>query len=203
MADAGIVLLAFLAGSIPFSNLVAGRTKGVDLRDTAYGTVSGSSLYRVAGFGPLAVAGILDMAKGAAAPLLAGGDRPTLAAIAGGIAVAGHNWSPFLRGAGGRGTAPALGALFVNAWPGAILVLGSLVAGKAFRQTGVGGFIGEVALAPVLALTHGATGAIAGGAVAAPMLVKRVVANSRPPDPGWRPYARRLLFDNDPGTPTP
>jgi glycerol-3-phosphate acyltransferase PlsY len=203
MVEVGILTLGFLAGGIPFSNLVARRTRGVDLRETGYGTVSGTSLYRVAGFPSLAVAGILDVAKGAVAPLLAGSDRPVLAACAGGLAVAGHNWSPFLRGVGGRGVAPALGALLVNAWPGAPLLLAGLVAGRACRQTGLGGFAAEIALAPVLAITHGAAGAVAGGAVAAPMLVKRVVGNSRPPELGWRPYARRLLFDRDPGTPTP
>ena len=140
---------AFLAGSIPFSNLAARRRAGVDLRDVGTGTVSGTSLYDVAGFGPLAAAGVCDVAKGAVGPLLAGRDRPVLAAVAGGLAVAGHNWSPFLRGAGGRGFAPSLGALGVNAWPGVPVMLGGLVAGKAARQTGLGGFVSQVALIPV------------------------------------------------------
>lgn len=202
MTDAGILVLAFVAGSIPFSNLVARVVKGVDLRDTPYGTVGGTSIYRVAGFWPLAVAGILDMTKGAIGPLLAGDDG-TLAALAGGAAVIGHNWSPFLGGKGGRGVAPALGALAVTAWPGMIVLLGSMVLGKAVRETGLGGFVGEVALTPVLAVTHGACGAVAGGAVAVPMLAKRVLANSRPSTPGLEPYVRRLLFDRDPDTPTP
>lgn len=203
MAELGILLLAFLAGSIPFSNLIARRVRGVDLRDTPYGTVSGTSVYRVAGFGALMVSGLCDVLKGALGPLLAGSDRPVLAAAAGGVAVIGHNWSPFLRGLGGRGVGPALGALAVNAWPGVFLLLGSLVVGKAFKQTGLGGFFGEVALTPVLAVTNGGSGALAGAAVAVPMLVKRTVGNSRPREPGWRPYARRLLLDRDPETPTP
>ena len=202
MLEVGLIALAFVCGAIPFSNLVARAVKGVDLRDTPYGTVSGTSIYRVAGFWPLAVSGLLDIGKGALVPLLAG-DRTTLAAVAGGVAVAGHNWSPFLGGKGGRGTAPALGALGVNAWPGVVLLLGSLVAGKAIRQTGFGGFVGEVALVPVLAVTNGGYGALAGAAVAVPMLAKRAVANSPPDEPGWRPYARRVLFDRDPSTPTP
>ena len=52
----------------------------VDLRDVGNGTVSGTSLYRVAGFGPLALAGIADIAKATIGPLLAGSDRPALAA---------------------------------------------------------------------------------------------------------------------------
>jgi glycerol-3-phosphate acyltransferase PlsY len=181
--------------------LIARAVKGVDLRDTPYGTVSGTSIYRVAGFWPLALSGILDMTKGALGPLLAG-DRWLLAALAGGLAVVGHNWSPFLGGMGGRGVAPALGALAVTAWPGVPLLLGSLVVGKAVRETGLGGFFGEVALVPVLAITNGAHGAVAGAVVAVPMLVKRMVANSRPIEPGAGPYVRRLLFDRDPSTPT-
>jgi acyl phosphate:glycerol-3-phosphate acyltransferase len=196
MLEAGVCLLAFLAGAIPFSNLVARRSRGVDLRQTGSGTVSGTSLYRVAGFRALAFAGICDVAKGALGPLLLL-DHPIAAAIAGGFAVAGHNWSPFLRGHGGRGIAPALGSLLVNAWPGAVVLLAFLVASRAFRQTGLGGFLGEVALTPVLVVTNGTSGAVAGGAIAAPMLVKRVIGNSRPRQPRGRAYVRRLLFDHD------
>jgi acyl phosphate:glycerol-3-phosphate acyltransferase len=202
MVDGGIVLCAFVAGSIPFSNLVTRLTKGVDLRDTPYGTVSGTSVYRVAGFWALVVSGILDVAKGALGPALAGDDL-VLAAIAGAAAVIGHNWSPFLRGKGGRGIAPALGALAVIAWPGVFVVLGSLVLGKAIGETGLGGFVGEVALAPILAITNGASGALAGSAVALPMLAKRVMGNGPPDEPGVTPYLRRLVFDRDIGTPTP
>jgi glycerol-3-phosphate acyltransferase PlsY len=202
MAEVGILLFAFVAGSIPFSNLVARRARGVDLRQTEYNSVSGTSLYRVAGFGALVVSGLCDLAKGAIGPLLAGTDRPVLAAFAGGCAVVGHNWSPFLRGLGGRGVGPATGALLVTAWPGAVVLLGAMVIGRAFRQTGIGGLVGELLLAPVLAVTNGAGGALAGAAVAVPMVVKRVVGNSRPTAPGWRPYAQRLLLDRDPETPS-
>lgn len=203
MVEVGIVLFAFIVGAIPWSNLVARRTRGVDLRDTGTGTVSGTALFSVAGFPALAFAGVLDVAKGAAGPLLAGSGRPVLAGIAGGVAVAGHNWSPFLRGAGGRGIAPALGALLVNAWPGAVLLLAALTLSRFVRQTGLGSFIGEVLLAPVLAVANGASGAIAGGAVAAPMLLKRLVGNARPTESGLRPYVQRLFFDRDSAPTTP
>jgi acyl phosphate:glycerol-3-phosphate acyltransferase len=196
MLEAGVCALSFLAGAVPFSNLVARHRRGVDLRETGSGTVSGTSLYRVAGFKWLAFSGICDVAKGALGPLLLF-DHPIVAGIAGGLAVAGHNWSPFLRGHGGRGLAPALGSLLVNAWPGAVLLLAVLVAARAFRQTGLGGFLGEVALTPMLVVTNGTSGAVAGGAIAAPMLVKRVVGNGRPRDPSARTYLRRLLFDHD------
>jgi acyl phosphate:glycerol-3-phosphate acyltransferase len=189
-------LVAFWAGAIPFSNIAAHRRAGVDLRRVGTGTVSGTSLFRVAGFGPLAIAGILDVAKGSLGPLLAG-DHHTLAALCAGLAVAGHNWSPFLRGAGGRGISPALGALLVVAWPGAVLLIAGLVLGRFAGQTGFGSFMAEAALVPVTALTHGGTGALAGACVAAPMLLKRVLGNSRPEHAHARAYVHRLLFDND------
>jgi glycerol-3-phosphate acyltransferase PlsY len=200
MAAVGILLLSFAVGSVPTSNLVARATRGVDLRRVGGGTVSGTSLYRVAGFVPLAVAGLLDIGKGALGPLLAGTDRPVLAAFAGSAAVIGHDWSPFLRGAGGRGIAPAIGALLVNAWPGALIVLGGPMIGRWFGQTGLGGFAGEVALTPVLALTNGPYGALAGAVIAVPMLVKRVLGNSPPTGSRSRVYLHRLLFDHDPAT---
>jgi len=193
-----VLVVAFVAGSIPFSNLAARLTHGIDLRTVGTGTVSGTSLFRVAGFPALAVAGILDVGKGALGPALAGGDRATLAAFAGGLAVVGHNWSPFLRGAGGRGVAPAVGALLVQAWPGAVLLLGGLVVGKAFRETGLGGFVAEVLLTPALALYAGPSGALAGAAIAVPMLVKRVVGNGRPTHSDARTYLTRLLYDREP-----
>jgi glycerol-3-phosphate acyltransferase PlsY len=195
---AGILVVAFVAGAIPFSNVAARRARGVDLRQVGTGTVSGSALYRVAGFGPLAAAGVLEVAKGAAGPGLAiAAGRPALAAIASGVAVVGHNWSPFLRGAGGRGIAPALGALLVVAWPGAVLLLAGMILGKVIGETALGALAAEIALTPVLAVTHGATGALAGAAVAIPMVVKRVVGNSRPAPPRGQTYVTRLLYDRD------
>src|SRR4051794_12453048 len=130
---ARVVGVSFALGAVPFSNIAARAKAGVDLRVVGNGTVSGTNLFHVAGFGPLAVAGVCDVAKGAVGPLLAGRDRPVLAAVAGGAAVAGHNWSPFLRGAGGRGISPAIGALAVSEWTGAALLLGALAVGRGVK----------------------------------------------------------------------
>ena len=194
---AAILVVAFLVGAIPFSNLAAHRLRDVDLRDVGSGTVSGTALYRVTGFVPLAVTGLCDIGKGTVGPLLAH-DRPALAAIAGGVAVAGHNWSPFLRGAGGRGLATAMGALAVTAWPGTLLLLLGLALGRLARHTGLGSFVAIVALPAVLAVTDGAGGALAGTAVAVPMLVKRLTGNAAPDPPLVRTLSSRLVFDRDP-----
>jgi glycerol-3-phosphate acyltransferase PlsY len=52
-----VLASAYLAGSVPFSGLAARLVAGVDLRDHGTGTVSGTGLYEVAGFVPLALAG--------------------------------------------------------------------------------------------------------------------------------------------------
>jgi glycerol-3-phosphate acyltransferase PlsY len=197
----GIVLLSFVLGSVPSSYIAARALKGVDLRRVGSRTVSGTSLFRVTGFWPMAFTGVFDLAKGAAGPLLAW-DRPVVAALAGGAAVVGHNWSPFLRGAGGRGLAPALGALLVTAWPGAVLLVIGMLGGKSFRQTGLGVCMAELALTPVLAVWGGANGALTGAAIALPMLLKRAMGNAPPATdagaPRWRVYLYRILYDRDP-----
>jgi glycerol-3-phosphate acyltransferase PlsY len=192
-----VLLVAFLVGAVPFSNIAAHLTRGVDLRTVESGTVSGTSLYKVAGFGPLALAGILDVGKGAIGPLLAGSDRPALAALAGGLAVVGHDWSPFLAGAGGRGISTAMGALLVTAWPGTLLLLAGMALGRIIDQAGFGSFVADLLLVPFLGTVMGAAAAFAGAAVVIPMLVKRVTGNAPPTEPRGRIYARRLLFDCD------
>lgn len=193
-----VIVAGFLAGAVPFSNLMARRARGIDLREIDTGTVSGTSLYKVAGFGPLAVAGVLDVAKGAVGPLLAGGgNHPVLAAVASGAAVAGHNWSPFLRGAGGRGISPALGAMLAWQWPGAVVLILGLAVGKLLSHTGAVSLAADVALVPVLAFTRGSSAAWAGVAVLVPMIAKRIVGNAPPPEHTVRAYGRRLVFDND------
>lgn len=196
--EARIVIVSFALGAIPFSNLLAQSVAETDLRSVGGGTVSGTALYRVAGFVPLAVGGIMDVAK-AAPGVLAAGSAPVVGALAAGAAVAGHNWSPFLRGAGGRGVSPAMGALAVVYWPGAVLLLAGLAVGRVVRQTGLVSF-GAMAALPLLALAWGGRdAALAGTVVVAPMLLKRLTANNTMPPAGRRARIalQRLLCDND------
>lgn len=194
-----VLLVSLLVGAIPFSGLAAWRLRRVDLREYGTGTVSGSSLYRIAGFGPMAAAGIFDVAKGAVGPLLAGHHRPELAALAGGLAVVGHDWSPFLRGAGGRGLSVSLGVLLVLGWPGIVLVMGLFVLGLIVRQSGLATFVGMLLLAPMLGVLYGVHGVWTGLALAVPMFAKRISGNRPAPSPKPAAYVSRLLFDHDPG----
>lgn len=193
-----VVGASYLIGSIPFSGIIAFRLQGVDLRRVGTGTVSGTGLYRVAGLGPLLVGGILDLAKGSVGPLLAGRDRPAVAAVAGAAGVAGHNWSPFLRGAGGRGLSPAMGSLLVNGWEGSVHLLGALALGKAVDATSLGAFAGYLTLPITMHARRGRRGLVAALALLVPMLVKRVLGNrALPATSAWRMGVTRLVFDQD------
>jgi glycerol-3-phosphate acyltransferase PlsY len=206
---AGYLAGAFLVGSLPFAYLAARLTSGTDLRRVGTGTVSGTGVGETSGFVPMAISGLLDIGKGAAAVVLVAGPRPLLAAFCAGAAAVGHNWSPFLGGAGGRAVSVAGGVCLAMAWPGAVVLALGLGLGKLFRHTGLGTFVAQAALVPALALTAGwpatvadpGVGAVLGAALLVPMWTKRLIGN----DPRRRPrgavYVSRLLFDNDAGWP--
>jgi acyl-phosphate glycerol 3-phosphate acyltransferase len=188
---------AYLAGSVPFSHLVARRVRGVDLRTVGSGTVSGTGVFRSVGFAAGMAAGIADLLKGSVGPVLAGRDRPYLAAAAGGLGVAGHNWSPFLRGAGGRGVSTAMGALLPTAPAGSGLMLAGLAFGRAAGESAIGCFVADVAMVPVTRRVGGRAAAAAAAGVVVPMLVKRVAGNAPAPTPRWRTRLWRLILDRD------
>jgi acyl phosphate:glycerol-3-phosphate acyltransferase len=196
-ADAAAVLVtSYVAGAIPFSQIVARLVSTTDLRDHGIGTVSASALQDVAGIWPVITAGVLDVAKGTIGPLMAGPrHRPALATIAGAAAVAGHNWSPFLRGAGGRGISPAMGTLLVTAPEGAAVFLVGLAAGRVLGETALGALAADVVLIPILSRTRGRAGTFTAAAVLVPMLVKRLVGNRRATSRST--YLCRLLLDRD------
>jgi glycerol-3-phosphate acyltransferase PlsY len=185
-----------LVGAVPFTNLAARWTRGVDLRDVGGGTVSGTGLYQVAGFAPLAAAGVLDVAKGTVGPLLVGRSQAG-AGLAGIVAVAGHNWSPLLQGAGGRGLAPAIGVFAVVAPAGSALLLIGLAGGRLAGQTALGSLAAMLAAVPVIRWVHGPAAARTAEGIVAVLLAKRLMGNRRAEQPSAPVYLWRLLFDRD------
>jgi glycerol-3-phosphate acyltransferase PlsY len=202
-----VIALSYWCGALPFSNVAARLVAGVDLRQHGSGTVSGTGLYEVAGFLPLAVAGSLDVAKGAVGPLVAGSDRPLLGALGAGASVAGHDWSPVLRGRGGRGLSVALGATLVSAPEGAVVLGLGMAGGRLVHQTALGSFLATVALFPVLGWRRGRGGVWLATCLALPMVAKRLAGNEAVqivPTTADRSAAvigrillARLLFDRD------
>jgi glycerol-3-phosphate acyltransferase PlsY len=106
-----LVLLGFLAGSIPFGLLI-GKRLGVDIREKGSGNIGASNVTRVLGVGAGVVVGILDIAKGALPVWFARhhGGVPTMVGWA---AILGHCFSPWLGGKGGKGVATAFGVFLV------------------------------------------------------------------------------------------
>jgi acyl phosphate:glycerol-3-phosphate acyltransferase len=181
---------------VPSSQLGARSLRQVDLRRVGSGTMSGTGLFEVAGFAPLAVFGVLDVGKGAVGPWLAG-DRPLLAAVAGGAAVAGHNWSPWLGGAGGRGLSPAIGALLPRHPAGSALILAGMAAGRLLGESAVGTLVADALLVPLLRRTGGRDGRAAALLVVVPMLLKRLAGNRPPDEEHDRVWLWRLVYDRD------
>lgn len=105
------LLLGYALGSLPIGYVVAQRRGGVDLRRAGSGNVGAANVYRTTGLALAVAVMVLDMAKGAAAVLLAGGG--TNAVVAGVAAVVGHIYPVWLRFRGGKGVATASGVFGV------------------------------------------------------------------------------------------
>lgn len=116
------LIVAFLAGSIPFGYLI-GRAKGVDLRTVGSRNIGATNLGRVFGAKWFFVCFVLDMLKGFLPTFLVGwraglvGELAVPASEAWwwvgvmAAAVLGHMFSPWLGFRGGKGVATGLGAL--------------------------------------------------------------------------------------------
>lgn len=157
---AGLIVAAYLIGSIPFSYLVA-RARGIDLRKVGSGNVGGANVWRTTGFGPFVVAASLDILKGTLPTLVALWLLPNhfFAVILVGVAaILGHTFPVFLGFKGGKAVGTSAGVLLaifpllvpfgMVAWIIAFLItrmssVGSLsaaavvfIAGTAFYLTG-------------------------------------------------------------------
>jgi glycerol-3-phosphate acyltransferase PlsY len=107
------VFVAYLLGSIPSAFIVTRLMKGSDIREAGDGRLGAASTYRRVGLTGAIIAGLMDLGKGAAAVLFAQwlGLPLWVLLLAGLAAVAGHNWSIFLRFKGGKGALTIYGAL--------------------------------------------------------------------------------------------
>ena len=117
MIAAGLVLLGYLSGSVPFGLLLVRATRGVDVRERGSGNIGATNVARVAGKGLGVVVLALDALKGALPVLLARSvdPGPLVPAAVGLGAFAGHVAPPWLGFRGGKGVATALGVLAVLA----------------------------------------------------------------------------------------
>ena len=145
LAGYGLLCLAsWLFGGVPTAYIVGRLAKGVDLRDYGSGNVGASNLYRQAGKRWIPLMVLADgFVKGALPVLLArfalGVDFASALIIGPPLlAVAGNNWSPFLRLQGGRGLMVAAGSLMVFSPPVlAVSLLTALIGWKVFKSSGL------------------------------------------------------------------
>ena len=135
LIDIGILLAAYIFGSIPIGLLVVRFSTGKDIREIESGRTGGTNAMRAAGFWAGLLTAMLDILKGAVSVWAAQAISPeshvihVLAPVA---TIIGHNYSIFLierdqsgnivRFRGGAGGAPAVGGA-VGLWPPSLLII--------------------------------------------------------------------------------
>ncbi|MEE9523260.1 MAG: glycerol-3-phosphate 1-O-acyltransferase PlsY [Thermodesulfovibrionales bacterium] len=112
MSLALLVIVSFMTGSIPVGLLVA-KEKGVDIRKMGSGNIGATNVMRTVGKREALITLIGDILKGIIPVLLAWRFFPDniRVGIVGLAAIAGHNFSVFLKFRGGKGVATSLGVL--------------------------------------------------------------------------------------------
>ena len=156
MNQALALALAYLLGSIPFA-LIAGKLHGVDLREAGSGNLGATNVFRTLGRTAGVAVMVLDIAKGAAAVLVAVAltNNPwPLAAAA--LAILGHVFPVWTHFKGGKGVAVGAGAMIglVPSASGVLLVRWVLLV-VFTRYVSVASIVAALAAAP-LAYVFGA-----------------------------------------------
>lgn len=116
-----IILLSYLAGSIPTSIIVSKLFFGFDIRERGSGNAGGTNAFRIMGWKVGLAVMIFDLGKGVLAAYLISQLRVDLLTwpmvyvqiIAGSAAVIGHIWTIFAGFRGGKGVGTAAGMLLV------------------------------------------------------------------------------------------
>ena len=152
---AAVLVAAYLLGSVPFGLLLTRLFGAGDLRSIGSGNIGATNVLRTGRKGLAASTLLLDLAKGAAAVLLARAWFPGTEGLAAFAAVIGHCFPVWLRFNGGKGVATTMGVSLGLAWPiglaYAVVWLGVLAA---TRISSLGGLCAVIA-APIAALLLG------------------------------------------------
>ena len=186
----GVVLTAYILGSIPFAAIVARRMGVADLRRAGSGNPGATNVFRTSGAMAGAIVALLDIGKGAVSVLVA--ERMNVSesamAAAGVAAVVGHVWPVWTKFRGGKGVATACGAFGVLAPVATVLAVSVFVVVVwVTRHVSLGSIVACAAL-PSLAYITGSSGAvlIASFPAAALILVRhrsnmvRLIAGTEP-----------------------
>jgi glycerol-3-phosphate acyltransferase PlsY len=148
--DAVLVVAAYLLGSVPFGILVGRGLYGIDPRTVGSGNIGTANAMRAFGRTGAVLVLIGDALKGALPTFVAlhvSLADPWVPAAVGFAAIAGHNWSIFLRFAGGKGVATTLGVVAVLSLPAAAMFGAIWLAAAAItRYSSVASILGSAAV---------------------------------------------------------
>jgi glycerol-3-phosphate acyltransferase PlsY len=152
----GLIVVAYLAGSVPMGILAARLSGGPDPRTIGSGRTGGTNALRALGRKWAAFVVIGDLLKGALPVVLArvvtGGD-PMTEVLCGVAAVAGAIWSVFVGFRSGRGVGTGVGTMLVIQ-PIAVLLAAPVFIGVILltRYVSLGSLLGSAAMFPAMLL---------------------------------------------------
>jgi glycerol-3-phosphate acyltransferase PlsY len=156
LQTAGLVLIAYLAGSIPMGILAARFSGGPDPRTIGSGRTGGTNALRALGRKWAAFVVLGDLLKGALPVILArvvtSGD-PLTEVLCGAAAVSGAIWSVFVGFRSGRGVGTGVGTMLVIQ-PIAVLLATPVFIGVILltRYVSLGSLLGSAAMFPAMLL---------------------------------------------------
>ena len=203
--DAGLIGAGYVLGSIPTAYLVARIFKQIDIRDYGSGNVGASNVLRHVGKRAAALVILGDVGKGFLPPIVAIAlDRPLEVVVTAGLAaIAGHNWSIFLRFSGGRGVATLVGAMLALGFREPVAFLAAFLVGVVIEQAAPA-TLAAALLATGLTIVLPTSPPVAWAWLGATglLVLKRLLGNPPRPDQPprrvtWRVVGNRLLFDRD------
>ena len=152
MYPALALMIAYGLGSVPFGLLLARLFGAGDIRQIGSGNIGATNVLRTGRKGLAAGTLLLDMAKGAAAVLIAERIAPGLGLIGGVGSFLGHLYPIWLKFKGGKGVATMLGIALALSWQiglvYALVWLGSLAVTRISSVSGMAAALS----APVAAL---------------------------------------------------
>ena len=181
LAIAGLLVFAYVIGSIPVGVLVGRGIFGVDPRTVGSGNIGAANSMRALGPAGAVLVLVGDVVKGVVPTLLAARLLPYghwAIAGAGLATIVGHNWSLFLRFKGGKGVATGLGVLVVLSWQATLaFAIVWLLTVALTRYSSLGSILANAAVLASLVLLHAPVWYAAYGAVALVLVLWRHSAN--------------------------
>ncbi|HET9001979.1 MAG TPA: glycerol-3-phosphate 1-O-acyltransferase PlsY [bacterium] len=144
-----VIVVSYLIGAIPTGLIVVRLLTGEDIRRHGSGNIGTVNVLRVAGAGTAVVVLAVDILKGLVPVVLAErlGASAWTVVLAGLAAIAGHNWSIFLKFQGGKGVATSFGVLAALSWPAAAVAAAVWIVTVAVtRYSSLGSLLGVVSV---------------------------------------------------------